>query len=112
MFLGLGTPYLLPSTLVGRRRLALGIGQRLVDDLVKPLPVDDFNKRHTIRLVGDNPNGRRVLNTNALAEIEICLDFCRQLLLRIDDERKCNAMLLGELLRKITKCSRSGRRRT
>src|SRR6202453_2359903 len=89
--------------------LALGIGQCLVDDLVEALTVDYLYKRHSIRLVGDNPNGRCVLNADALAQIEVRLHFSGQLLLRIDYKRKRDAMLLRELLREIANRCRGSR---
>src|ERR1700691_502476 len=93
---------LLVGPMMGRRDgLALGVGERLVDDLVEPLTVNYLDKGHTIRLVGNDPNGRRVLNADALAEIEVGLDLRGQLLLRIDHKGKRDTVLLGELFRVI-----------
>ncbi len=76
------------------------------------MTVDYLDKGHAIRLVGDHPNGRRVLDADALAEIDVRLDFGSQLLLRVDHKGKRNAMLLGEFFREIMNRGRGSRRGT
>ena len=91
---------LLARAVVGGRGLALGFGQRLVDDLVESLPVDYFDKGHAVRFAGDHPDGRRVLDADALAKIDVRLDFCGQLLLRIDDKGQAPSRVAGQIFRR------------
>src|ERR1700722_11906565 len=86
---GLSSQPLLAGAFMCRGRgLALRVSQGLVDDLIQPLPIDHFHKGHTLGLAGDDPDGRRVLDANAFAEIDVCLDPRCELFLRVPDKRK------------------------
>src|SRR5665213_2551113 len=74
------------------------VGQRLVDNLVEPVDIRDFDIRHADSFVGYDPDGRRVLNADPLAQSVVGLYSGGKFPLRIDDKWKSDAVLLGEFL--------------
>ena len=63
------------------------------------LRVGDLGVGRCVASAGDDPDGRRVLHTDAHAEIDVGLDFAGKLAHGIDGEGQRDAVALGELLR-------------
>ena len=55
--------------------LAARLGEGLVDELEELAAVDDFNEGRGVGAVGHDPDGGRVLNTDALAERVVGFDL-------------------------------------
>ena len=87
----------------GERRLlsTVDFGEGLVDELVEAAAVYDFDKRRRVGGAGDDPDGGRVLNADALAQIAVILDLLREPAHGIDGERQCDAVLGRKLLREL-----------
>lgn len=78
----------------GRR--AFGIDQGLVNKLIELAAVDYFDERSTFTVSGDDPNGRRVFNADALAESVVCLDGSKQFALGIDGKGQSDFAVGGK----------------
>ena len=78
-----------------------GIGEGLVDELGELTAVNDFDKGCAFAVVGDDPDGRGVLNADALTESVIGFDQCNELALGVDGKGQGDVVvgrkLLGEL---------------
>ena len=83
---------MLPSAVTSR------VGHGLVDELVELAAVDDLDEGRALAVGGDDPDGGRVLDADALAEGVVGLHLGGQLALRIDGEGQGDAVALRELL--------------
>ena len=75
---------------------ATGVGDGLVDHLEELAAVNDLDEGRSLAVGGDHPDGRRVLNADALAQCVVGLDQAGELALGIDGEGQCEPAALGE----------------
>ena len=81
--------------------LAADFGHGLVNELIEAAAVYDFNEGRSVGGAGDDPNGRGVLDADALAERVVGFHFFGQVAHGIDGEGQGDAVLGGPFLREL-----------